>query len=36
MQKISMNVEPTNDPFLSAIDKIRKQQDEKAEIEVKK
>lgn len=33
MQKISMNLEPENDAFLSAVEKIRKEQETKQEDE---
>ena len=30
LQKISLNIEPENDVFLSAVEKIRREQDSKA------
>jgi len=33
MQKISLNAEPANDMFLTAIEKIRKEQETKAKDE---
>jgi hypothetical protein len=36
LQKISLDIDPETDPFLKAIDKIRKEQDDKLQQEEKK